>query len=175
MSSKIEDLSPGAQVVVRQFLAKLDEAGIKGCIPNNGISTARTHWEQFVTWLQGRASEPVVDLARQHAGFAPINTADAGTIVTKADGINSLSNHQNLRAVDWVPFRADGTPIWYPSTKDEVALYKRVAEIARSCGMACGQDWSPPDPNTGLGWDPDHYDVPPSIAGTELGVAGAPK
>ena len=101
-----------------------------------------------------------MDVARQHAGFSPINAKDASTIVTKADGVNSLSNHQSGRAIDWVPFRADGTPIWYPSTVDEVSLYKRVAAIARGCGLRCGQDWTPVDPNTGLGWDPDHYEVP---------------
>ena len=172
MSSRLEDLAPDAQGPIRMFLNNLAAQGIRGIIPQNGISTSRTHWEQFVTWLQGRSSEAVVDVARQHVGFTPINAKDASAIVTKADGINSLSNHQSGRAIDWVPLRADGTAIWYPSTAEEVATYKKVAEVARACGLSCGQDWEPKDPNTGLGWDSDHYELPPAQP-KSLGVAGS--
>lgn len=169
MSKSIADMAPDAQGPMLKFVGALQDAGIRGVV----VWTKRTALEQLALWVQGRASEAVVDVVRQHAGLSPISARDAANIVTKADGINTLSNHQPGRAMDWVPLRADGSAIWQPATPEEIATYKRIADIARACGLVCGQDWLPRDPVTGLGWDPDHYEVP-AAPQQHLGAVGAP-
>jgi len=154
MSSKIEDLDPSVQGTFRLFLHNLAAQGIKGFIPQNGISTLRTPLEQLALWAQGRTSYVVLSVVRQHAGLPPIDQHEASDIVTKADGINSLSNHQDGRAIDWVPFHPDGTPIWYPNTPEEIATYRKAGAIAKACGIQCGMDW------TGGFVDWDHFEIP---------------
>lgn len=74
---------------------------------------------------------------------------------SKCDGLQRLSLHQAGLAIDVVPLDENGKPTWnyrrYPTA------YKRIAEVARRVGLESGQDWSPKDPATGMGWDPPHY------------------
>jgi hypothetical protein len=76
---------------------------------------------------------------------------------SKCDGLVKLSLHQAGLAIDVVPVDAGGNPSW--DYVGRLADYRRIAEIARANGLESGQDWTPLDPKTGLGWDPPHYQM----------------
>lgn len=108
--------------------------------------------ERFLAGLDGRGIAYAVTAglrtyADQKAAFA------AGA--SKCDGLAKLSLHQAGLAIDVVPLDERDKPTWlytrYPTA------YKRIAAVARECGLECGQDWAPLDPGTGMGWDPPHY------------------
>jgi hypothetical protein len=77
---------------------------------------------------------------------------------SKCDGYKKISPHQLGIAIDVVPLDEHGYPTW--SYARYQTAYKRIALIARKCGLESGQDWKPIDPDTGLGWDPPHYQLP---------------
>lgn len=80
--------------------------------------------------------------AQQQKLYAQGRTAP-GPIVTQADGVTRLSNHQPKaglgHAVDCC-FLVDGTPSWA-----DTLPWARYGALARAVGLKWGGDWTTPD------------------------------
>jgi hypothetical protein len=152
MSVKIEDLTPEAQTKCRAMEQEL----FNQAIPFERTYTKRTTAEQIALWAQGRPALDIVNLLRRAAGMASLSASENGYTVTNCDGINTPSPHQSGKAFDIVPL-VDWKPTWdYMKYADR---YRKIGEIGRALGLDCGQDWKPFNAQTGLGWDPPHYQL----------------
>lgn len=77
--------------------------------------------------------------AKQQALYAQGRTKP-GRIVTYADGVKRLSNHQGGRAVDCTFLNAQGQPHW-----PEHGPWSEYGKRARDLGLRWGGDWQKPD------------------------------
>lgn len=150
MSRLIEDLDEETERLARHFLLEAHAAGLSVAV----TSTLRTREIQVAYFAQGRATLEVVNLLRKIAGMKPI-PQDENLVITKCDGVNSKSKHQEGKAFDVVMLDKYGRPIWHVATC--FMDYKKLGGIARANGLEWGGAWEPIDPATGLGWDAYHY------------------
>lgn len=77
--------------------------------------------------------------AQQAALYAQGRTMP-GRIVTYANGVTTLSNHQSGRAVDCVFLDADNQPDW-----SETRPWNAYGACARAVGLSWGGLWTTPD------------------------------
>ncbi len=154
MSTSIYTLRAEAAAKAEELLAALDKAGIRYKV----TSTRRTTDEQIAFWCQGRASLEVVQLLRKHAGLPKLDESENKYTITQIDGVNKASAHQDGRALDIAVVTEEGNCIWL--YKKYAKQYRTIIEIARKLGWSCGGDWPPLDPETQLGQDPPHFQIP---------------
>lgn len=160
MSRRIEDLAPYFQDAARAFWNDVVTRGPRCML----YSTARTTAEQVAMYAQGREPLDRVNAKRLLADMPPIVEyvgkngkvrSDNDYTITNADGIKIKSAHQSLEAMDIVVLTEAGRPTWdYKRYADE---YRLLRDIGREHGLECGADWAPIDTETGLGWDPPHF------------------
>jgi peptidoglycan L-alanyl-D-glutamate endopeptidase CwlK len=112
-SRKIEDLEPVVASKARAFIEACRAEGIDLLI----TSTFRDFDSQTALYAQGRTTP--------------------GNIVTNAKG--GYSFHNFRCALDVVPLRG-GKPVWGTQSEDG-ALWHRVAEIGKECGLEWAGDW----------------------------------
>ena len=154
MGRDLKDLDPAIQHKAGSFIAELKQRGIAHAI----IETRRSQVVQLAYWLQGRAEYGTINAVRVAAGLRAIERAEAARIITRADGVQVLSEHQKGRALDVAPILpATGTVLW--DTVRYTAQWKAIIEVAKRNGFTCGADWPPLSPVTGLGWDPPHLEA----------------
>lgn len=165
MSTSIYCLRPEAFARAEALLHALDQARI----PHVVTSTRRTTDEQIALWCQGRAPLNIVQLLRQHAGLPKLHESENTYTVTKIDGVNEASAHQDGLAIDIAvlevadlakpgePARRVQRPSW--DYEKHAKTYRAIADIARSQGWNCGADWLPVNPETLLGADPPHFQL----------------
>ncbi|MDD5547160.1 MAG: M15 family metallopeptidase [Candidatus Omnitrophica bacterium] len=151
MSRLIEDLNDETERLARHFLLEAHDAGLNVAV----TSTLRTREIQVAYFAQGRATLEVVNLLRKIAGLKPI-AQDANLVITKCDGVNSKSKHQEGDAFDVVLLNKYGDPIWHVATC--FVDYKSLGKIGMANGLEWGGSWAPLDPSTGIGWDAFHYE-----------------
>jgi hypothetical protein len=152
MSRLIEDLDEATEVAARHVLLEAHSEGLSIAV----TSTLRTREIQVAYFAQGRATLEVVNLLRKIAGLKPI-PQDENLVITKCDGVNSKSPHQNGRAFDLVLLNKFGDPIWHIAVA--VGDYKKLGRIGKANGLTWGGDYKPIDPVTGLGWDSFHFEL----------------
>jgi hypothetical protein len=162
MSTSIYLLTPEACARAQELVAALDRVGIKYKV----TSTRRTTEEQIALYCQGRAPLEIVQILRQHAGMPKLHESENKYTVTKVDGVNRESEHQQGRAIDIAvlievergePKKKELLPTWnYMEYSRE---YRAIADLARRHGWNCGADWPPINPATGLGADPPHHQM----------------
>lgn len=75
--------------------------------------------------------------ADQHALYCQGRTAP-GKIVTNADA--GESTHQYRLAYDVVPMR-NGKPVWGTKEAEDIALWRTVGDLGKSCGLEWAGDW----------------------------------
>lgn len=100
--------------------------------------------------------------AEQAALFAQ-GRSKPGRIVTDADGINTLSNHQRGRAFD-VAFLEDGAPSWA-----EQHPWGLLGTVGEALGLSWGGRWT--DPNRP---DRPHFQWKPEAPPTMRSLLGLP-
>lgn len=149
MSTRVEDLTDVCREKFHALAGWLQAEGI----PYAVIFTRRTDAEQVALYAQGREPLEVVNAKRKAAGMPP--TKDTGK-VTNCDGIKKRSPHQDGRAFDLTFADVLGNPIWPKDPVRWLALGSKAEEL----GLVWGGRFTPLDPVTGLGWDPDHFEVP---------------
>lgn len=111
----LEKLSPEAASRGERLLQAMALLGH----PIRITSGTRTAAEQAALYAQGRTT--------------------AGTIVTNADGIKTLSNHQRGRAFD-VAFLEDGAPSWA-----EHHPWPLLGTVGEALGLSWGGRWTAPN------------------------------
>lgn len=152
MSKLIEDLDDETERLARHFLLEAHSAGLSVTV----TSTLRTREIQLAYFAQGRATLEVVNLLRKVAGLKPI-PKDENLVITKCDGVNTKSKHQEGKAFDVVLLNKYGDPIWHVATV--FMDYKKMGEIGESEGLTWGGRFKPIDPATGIGFDPFHFET----------------
>jgi len=165
VTTSLYALRPEACARAEELLKALKQAGIQYAV----TSTRRTTEEQIALYCQGRAPLTIVQLLRQHAGLPKLHESENGYTVTKADGVNDSSAHQDGRALDLVvleivdlakpgePARRVQRPSW--DYAKHAKTYRAIADIARARGWTCGADWPPVNIHTLLGADPPHFQI----------------
>lgn len=131
MSARIEDLQPDVQAAARAALSELR-------VPFIVTATLRTRDEQVALYSQGRGRIELVNLLRKIAGLSPLDAADAGNVVTNANGVDTPSNHQGGRALDIVPLEGN-RPVW-PGPSDP--RWMEIASVLKGHGFRWGGDWA---------------------------------
>lgn len=152
MSRLLEDLNEETERLARHFLLEAHDAGLSLAV----TSTHRTREIQVAYFAQGQGTLELVNLLRKIAGLKPI-AQDENHIITKCDGVNTLSKHQEGKAFDVVLLNKYGDPIWHVATC--FMDYKKMGEIGEANGLTWGGRFKPIDPATGLGWDPYHLQL----------------
>lgn len=98
-------------------------------LANGNLSCNRTVAEQRELYARGRTKP--------------------GKIVTWADGVRHLSNHQGGRAVDlWLRPRTGGPIEWELPDREAAEVWQLVVDVVKSHGFEWGGDWA------------DHPDAP---------------
>ncbi len=138
MTNDIHALHPEPRKAAQAFIAELRDKKI----PFKVTSTLRSEAEQIALYTQGRASLPIVNLLRKHAGMYPIGERTNTYTVTKCDGITFKSFHQSGNALDIVPLGSNGCPIW-PSNEDPRWL--ELGLIGERHGFRWAGRWIDPD------------------------------
>ena len=87
------------------------------------------------------------------AGLPQISASN-NNVVTQCDGVHKRSPHQDGRAFD-LTFVDNGKAVW---PHDSVRWFA-LGMQAESFGLTWGGRFTPLDPLTNLGWDPDHFEV----------------
>lgn len=139
MTNDIHVLKPEARKAALAAIAELRDKKYLHKV----TSTGRNEDEQFALYLQHRASLDIVNLARKKAKMFPIGEKENSYSVTDSDGVNVISDHQKLIALDVVPVGPLGGPIW-PSHEDP--RWNTIAGVMKRHGFACGGEWLKPDP-----------------------------
>lgn len=147
--NNLDALLPSVKKTVNEFLKKLDAAGLKYSV----IETRRTAAVQAAYYAQGRSSLETINALRVAAGLREIGALEAKNVITRA----KVSNHQSGEAVDIVPV-INKKCLWVVNTQEQADLYKKMGEIAESCGLVWGGRWEPLD-KWGLGWDSVHVEA----------------
>jgi hypothetical protein len=162
MTTSVYSLIPEACARAEELLKALDNAGIRHKV----TSTRRTTEEQIALYAQGRSPLEIVQLLRQHAGMPKLHESENHYAVTKVDGVNRESEHQQGRAIDIAvlievergePKKKELVPSW--NYMEHSREYRAIADLARRHGWDCGADWPPINPATGLGADPPHHQM----------------
>lgn len=138
MSTRIEDLSPAVQPLAKDFLRRLEAAGVANVV----TSTLRTTAEQAALYAQGRKSLEEVNGLRVFARMYPITDRENGYTVTNCDGVQYKSNHQGGCALDVVPMDARGRAFWPP---DGDSRWAEIAVHGEAAGFSWGGRWPKPD------------------------------
>ena len=164
MSVRLQDLAAGPREAAIAADAELTALGI----PHAITSTMRVAIEQIVFFCQGRAPLEIVNLLRQYIGLYQLAESEnrfraaaplKPNIVTWADGVNRLSNHQAGRGLDVVPMEnvekdpakpARWRAVW-PGKDDP--RWQGIAVVMKKHGFSWGGDW--PEPKT----DRPHYEM----------------
>lgn len=76
------------------------------------------------------------------------------------------STHQDGDAIDVVPyeqFQAHGPDklLWDTRSIQAVAIWLHLGKIGKDLGLRWGGTFGPISRETGLGWDPGHFEYPP--------------
>lgn len=122
-NTNISDLHPLFRNRLIVLLQRLADEG-KSFRFNEGLRTVARQ-----QWLYGQGRPNAKPYGR------------AGVIVTKADGIETLSNHQSGNAADCYPCDPKtGKIIWEPPP-DSDPIWTRYAELARECGLRPGAEF----------------------------------
>jgi hypothetical protein len=127
------------------------------------FETLRTVETQNAYYAQGRLPLAEVNGLRAKAGIRPISAGENKYKITYAQATNELLYkskngrcHGNGTAFDVVPITADGKLLW--SSPSDV--WFAIGEIGELCGLVWGGRWEPKDKRTGLGFDPNHFQLP---------------
>lgn len=126
----IESLSPTVQPIFKEFVAKLNEAGIKYVI----LETLRDLDVQEAYYAQGRRSLPVVNSLRSFAGLAMLPPDENNYTITNCDGNKIKSKHQLGLAMDVAPLDAEGNVNWQASKEE----WEAIGTIGESVGLIWG-------------------------------------
>jgi peptidoglycan L-alanyl-D-glutamate endopeptidase CwlK len=108
---KIDTLDPSFRPVADEFLAALEQEGIKVGV----VQARRTIAEQNAIYAQGRTTP--------------------GNIVSNAKGGQSPHNYGH--ALDVCPYNAAGNLDW----NAPAAVWNRIGEIGKQCGLVWGGDF----------------------------------
>jgi len=152
MSKLLEDLDAETERLARHFLLETHDEGLSLAI----TSTLRTREIQVAYFSQGRGTLELVNLLRRLAGLRTI-PQDQNNIITKCDGVNTKSKHQDGKAFDVVLLDKAGACIWHIGAALED--YKRMGIIGEAIGLTWGGRFKPIDPATGVGWDCCHFQL----------------
>jgi len=153
MSRSVTDLTAEARDKWDAMHARLQSVGVSLTL----LYTLRATDEQVALYAQGRKPLDEVNRLRKIAGLWLIGAAENKNIVTNCDGIKIKSRHQTGEAFDCWFARADGSADW--SIHDPVRILS-LGAIGESLGLVWGGRFEPLDKN-GIGWDPDHFELPP--------------
>ena len=136
--NKLNELSPDAQPVFREFLNLLDaELGEDRYVV---FEARRTAAVQQAYYAQGRESLEEVNKKRAAAGLYLLRSEGDNYKITWT----LQSKHIDGLAMDVLPTAGGwGNPTW------DLANYRETFETIRRCGkkagLTCGADWDPPD------------------------------
>jgi len=153
VSKSIDDLRPDARDAARETLKDMLLANLPVIV----TSTLRSIHHQVALFAQGRCPLAIVNHLRSMAGLGNISEKENKYTVTNCDGVTTRSAHQDGRAFDVVLVK-NGKAQW--NVKQNVEAYRKIGEIVEAKGWTWGGRFKPIDPDTGIGFDPFHSELP---------------
>jgi hypothetical protein len=158
INNSIDALEKRTRERCQLFLDRCAAAGHRLCL----FETLRSVEVQAAYCAQGREDLVIVNDRRFKVSLRPISTVEnkykitdeppAGLLVVNAHG----RGHGNGTAFDVVPVTAGGKLLW----SSPADVWFAIGEIGELCGLIWGGRWKPKDTRTGLGFDPNHFQLP---------------
>ena len=139
-SNKITDLHPLLVQVYTEAKAAYIAAHVGGLRPQLG-ETSRPGNVQAAYYAQGRQPLAAINQLRHIAGLAPVGTAEAGRIITKAQPGQSAHNFLPARAFDVQMVTPGGAVDWSDGPYIAFAGYVKVAAAKLNIAVSQGAYW----------------------------------
>ncbi len=139
-SNKLDELHPDLQRVYQEAKAAYLTAHPNGLRPRLG-ETARPAAVQTAYYAQGRQPLAAINQLRHLAGLAPIGTAEAGRIITKAQAGQSPHGFLPARAFDVQMLKGDGAVDWSEAPYIAFAAYVKAAANHLGVTVSQGAYW----------------------------------
>lgn len=141
-SRSITDLNPEFKIKVERFLNKLDKENIKYVV----YFTTRSLETQAYLWRAGRTksliNKTIASLRKNKRVWVATLIENARPNPEPKILTNALpggSSHNYGYGLDIVPIDSNKLPLWdYRKNK---GIYKRMAAIGKTCGLAWGGSW----------------------------------
>lgn len=140
-SNRIEDLDHDLAAVYTEAKAAYIADHPGGPRPRLG-ETARPAAVQTAYYAQGRQPLAVINHLRKTAGLAPIGTAEAGRIITKAQAGQSPHGFLPARAFDVQMLKLNGEVDWSEAPYIAFAAYVKAAAAKLAVAVSQGAYWS---------------------------------
>jgi hypothetical protein len=152
----LDALTPETRKRVDKFLIVTKAAGHSLYV----LETKRTDGVQAAYCAQGRQPLAEVNALRAKEGIYLIDEKQNKNTITDPPPAGLLTvykdrGHGNGTAIDVVPLTLSGALQW----NTPPALWLKIAEIAERCGLYWMGRWKP-DSKTGIGKDPNHFQLP---------------